>query len=83
MKARLYIHKDDHCIPYRKLCICTGAKPNIVHNHTNIIGIRDIDSIDVLRSKLLLANNIVLVGNGGIALEMINLVRFYMYENII
>jgi len=59
-------------VGYGDLCVCSGARPHkIFPNHRSIIGIRDSDSVDTLRSKLRTARRLALVGNGGIALELV------------
>jgi pyruvate/2-oxoglutarate dehydrogenase complex dihydrolipoamide dehydrogenase (E3) component len=55
-----------------KLCICVGAEPKTLLQHDNIIGIRDIDSVEILTKKLETARNVAIVGNGGIALELVH-----------
>ena len=60
-------------IRYDKVCICTGVKPQLlVRNHPNIIGIRDVSSVHKLTEKLSVAKKVAVVGNGGIALEIIH-----------
>ena len=38
---------DGATFTYDKLCICTGARPRLIFNHPNVIGIRDMDSVSV------------------------------------
>ena len=59
-------------IGYKKLCLCTGAKPHLIDfENENILGIRDVDSVAELQKKLKTAKRIMIVGNGGIALELV------------
>lgn len=58
-------------MPYKKLCICTGGRPNIVAKHPCVIGIRDTESVQQLKKKLTEARRVVVIGNGGIALELV------------
>ena len=59
-------------ISYGDLCVCTGARPHTIFpNHPHILGIRDGDSVNNLRAKLQVARRVALVGNGGIALELV------------
>jgi NADH dehydrogenase FAD-containing subunit len=37
--------------PYDKLCLATGGRPNVLFDHPNVIGIRDIESVDVRIQK--------------------------------
>ena len=56
---------------YKKLCICTGGRPNILAEHPRVIGIRDTESVQQFKSRLSKARRVVIVGNGGIALELV------------
>ena len=59
-------------IHYKKLCISIGGKPSLIKfQNENIIGIRDVDSVAVLQKKLESARRVLIVGNGGIALELV------------
>eukprot|EP01041_Mallomonas_annulata_P014518 gene14518-30908_t len=59
-------------ISYTKLCICTGAIAKTVLNHKNIIGVRDLQSVTDLANRLKKASRIIVLGNGGISLELIH-----------
>jgi NAD(P)H-nitrite reductase large subunit len=60
------------CIYYHKLCLCTGAKPMmIIKDHSDVIAIRDTESVESLRNKLSTARRVIVVGNGGIATELV------------
>lgn len=72
--------KSNLIIKYQFLCLCTGAFPKLIpqaDNYSEIMGIRDTDSVDTLVSKLSKAKRIAVVGNGGIATELI-----YQIKNI-
>ena len=56
---------------YKKLCVCTGGTPNLITTHPCVIGIRDTESVQQLKSKFSQARRVVIVGNGGIALELV------------
>jgi hypothetical protein len=59
-------------VGYHRLCICSGAVPQLIlKDHPRIIGIRDTESLDDLRKRLESQRNIITVGNGGIALELV------------
>lgn len=63
-------------VSYAKLCVCSGARPHTLFpEHENVIGIRDSDSVERLRTRLKTANCVALVGNGGIALELVCALR--------
>ncbi|UYV75549.1 PYROXD1 [Cordylochernes scorpioides] len=49
-----------------------SAKPNLISKHPNIIGLRDMDSISTFQDMLQSAKRFVLIGNGGIAIELVN-----------
>lgn len=58
--------------PYDKLCICTGGTPRLLADqHPHVIGIRDVESVKAFQQKLSAAKRIAVVGNGGIALELV------------
>ncbi|CAM9668108.1 unnamed protein product [Chrysoparadoxa australica] len=59
-------------LPFDKCCIATGARPLLCADHEAVIGIRDNESIKQLNSRLKLAKRIVVLGNGGIALELVH-----------
>ena len=75
----MYYFISEHCVvtengekmSYKKLCICTGGRPNIIAKHPCVIGIRDTESVQQLKSKLSNARRVVIIGNGGIALELV------------
>ncbi|XP_019371174.1 PREDICTED: pyridine nucleotide-disulfide oxidoreductase domain-containing protein 1 isoform X1 [Gavialis gangeticus] len=57
---------------YEKLCLCAGAKPKLIfEGNPYILGIRDTDSAQEFQKHLAKAKRIVVVGNGGIALELV------------
>jgi len=68
--------QDQKEIRYTKLCICSGARPNLVLNSPNVIGIRDLQSVTDMRSRLEEARAVVVLGNGGIALELVDSLDF-------
>lgn len=68
--------EQNHRIKYEFLCICTGARPKIVDqsNATNqryILGIRDTESVCDFEKRIQKSRKIVIVGNGGIASELV------------
>ncbi|XP_054024007.1 pyridine nucleotide-disulfide oxidoreductase domain-containing protein 1 [Dryobates pubescens] len=57
---------------YDKLCLCAGAKPKLIlEGNPYVLGIRDTDSAEAFQKNLAQAERIVVVGNGGIALELV------------
>jgi NAD(P)H-nitrite reductase large subunit len=68
---------DGNSIVYDKLCICSGSVPKLIEQNPNIIGIRDIDSVTDMCDRLSNYSTVAVVGNGGIALEVVNEVIFF------
>jgi pyruvate/2-oxoglutarate dehydrogenase complex dihydrolipoamide dehydrogenase (E3) component len=69
---------DGNKISFRKLIICTGARPNVILRHPSVISVRDSDTVEVLRDRLLhSARRVAILGNGGISLELVHAVRSY------
>lgn len=63
---------DGQEIQYEKLCICTGGRPKLLtQDNPFVLGIRDTDSAQAFQKRLSKAKRIVVVGNGGIALELV------------
>ncbi|XP_076010079.1 pyridine nucleotide-disulfide oxidoreductase domain-containing protein 1 [Genypterus blacodes] len=57
---------------YDKLCICSGGRPKLLtRDNPYVLGIRDTDSAQELQKRLSKAKRIVVIGNGGIALELV------------
>ncbi|EME32490.1 uncharacterized protein Gasu_02650 [Galdieria sulphuraria] len=60
------------CYLYDKLCLCTGAIPkSIAPNNPRVLTLRDTTSLERLCNALRSCNRIAIVGNGGIALELV------------
>ncbi|XP_018603100.2 pyridine nucleotide-disulfide oxidoreductase domain-containing protein 1 [Scleropages formosus] len=63
---------DGGQICYGKLCICTGGRPKLLTGDSPfVLGIRDTDSAKEFQKCLCKAKRIIVVGNGGIALELV------------
>uniref|UniRef100_A0A8D8J5R7 Pyridine nucleotide-disulfide oxidoreductase domain-containing protein 1 n=2 Tax=Culex pipiens TaxID=7175 RepID=A0A8D8J5R7_CULPI len=58
-------------INYRYLCLCTGARPKLIGDNPNVIGIRDTESVQEFQKRVSNATRLVVVGNGGIASELV------------
>ncbi|CAL7943251.1 unnamed protein product [Xylocopa violacea] len=54
------------------LCLCNGARPKLIKEHINILGIRDTESVLQFSQKIKNSRRIVIVGNGGIATEIVH-----------
>lgn len=63
---------DGRIFGYEKLCICSGGRPKLlIQDNPHVLGIRDTDSAQEFQRRLSSAKRIVVVGNGGIALELV------------
>ena len=71
----LYLSNNEVLV-YSKVCICTGATPKLIINHPNVIGIRDLQTVEELMERVMKARKVVVIGNGGIALELIHALDF-------
>ncbi|XP_075066904.1 pyridine nucleotide-disulfide oxidoreductase domain-containing protein 1 isoform X2 [Mixophyes fleayi] len=70
-QQRVIAENGTHYV-YNKLCLSAGARPKvIVEGNPYVLGIRDTDSAQIFQSRLVKARRVVVVGNGGIALELV------------
>lgn len=73
------VTKNGTNIKYQYLCLCMGAEPKLIPQSEqfpeHIIGIRDTDSVETFIKKLQHCKKIVVVGNGGIASEIVYKIR--------
>ena len=76
-KSREVITNSKMRFSYERLCLCHGARPKLVAPVMKydvsqyILGIRDTESVSTFQGKLQHAKRICIIGNGGIATEMI------------
>ncbi|CAG9533696.1 unnamed protein product [Cercopithifilaria johnstoni] len=63
---------NDQRIMYDKLCIATGGRPKINFQHALSISIRDTETVDRLRIRIKDAKRVLVIGNGGIATEIVH-----------
>lgn len=73
-KKNIILTESGQTIEYKYLCICTGGVPNIIpqaFNNSKVLGIRDTDSVEHFRERLKQSKRILIVGNGGIASELV------------
>ncbi|KOC70524.1 Pyridine nucleotide-disulfide oxidoreductase domain-containing protein 1 [Habropoda laboriosa] len=60
-------------INYKMLCLCNGARPKLIAEHNNfVLGIRDTESVLQFSNKIKNSKRIIIVGNGGIATEIVH-----------
>lgn len=65
--------RDGRIIEYKILCLCNGARPKLIAQDSEfVIGIRDTESVLQFSEKVKHAKRIVVVGNGGIATEIVH-----------
>ncbi|KAM3926685.1 pyridine nucleotide-disulfide oxidoreductase domain-containing protein 1 isoform 2-T2 [Leptodactylus fuscus] len=70
--AQTLITEDGTRYHYEQLCLCAGARPRlIVEGNPYVLGIRDTDSAWTFQQHLTRARRVLVVGNGGIALELV------------
>ncbi|NXA16101.1 PYRD1 protein, partial [Sapayoa aenigma] len=68
------VTKDGKVYIYEKLCLCAGVKPKLIFEgnpYVYVLGIRDTDSAQAFQKNLAQAERIIVIGNGGIALELV------------
>ncbi|XP_064455102.1 pyridine nucleotide-disulfide oxidoreductase domain-containing protein 1-like [Ornithodoros turicata] len=59
-------------LKYEYLCLCIGARPQLLStDNPFVLGIRDTETVKVLQERLRKSRRIVVVGNGGIAIELV------------
>lgn len=65
--------KSGRTLKYKKLCLCSGASPKLIPCESkHIIGIRDTESVKDFQKRIVTSSKIVVVGNGGIATEIVH-----------
>lgn len=69
--------KDGRYVEFDACCIATGARPTIpeslsAHFGDLVLTVRDTDSVARLKEKVADAKNVLVIGNGGIALELVH-----------
>ncbi|XP_050432996.1 pyridine nucleotide-disulfide oxidoreductase domain-containing protein 1 [Adelges cooleyi] len=65
------VYTNNVKINYQKLCLCTGATPKLLDDKDYIIALRDTHSVEYFQTILGQASQIVIVGNGGIATDLV------------
>lgn len=66
------IYPQNNCkIKYKKLCLCTGATPKLLDDKDCVVGLRDTHSVEYFQSVLGKASRVLIVGNGGIATDLV------------
>jgi pyruvate/2-oxoglutarate dehydrogenase complex dihydrolipoamide dehydrogenase (E3) component len=67
------VTKSGRVFSYKKLCLCHGARPNLIDSaNPHVLGIRDTESVVHFQERLQGSDRIVVLGNGGIASEIVH-----------
>ncbi|KAK0428043.1 hypothetical protein QR680_010564 [Steinernema hermaphroditum] len=69
-EKRLKLDNGDELL-YSKLCICTGASAKKSFESEHVLTLRDTETIEALKKKLETARRVLILGNGGIATELV------------
>ncbi|KAL5280616.1 PYROXD1 family protein [Megaselia abdita] len=71
-EEKMVLTKSGKKIFYSFLCLCTGAQPKLIQQgNPFIFGIRDTESVLDFQEKVKSSRRLVIVGNGGIASEIV------------
>lgn len=63
-------------VAYGRLCVCSGARPKpILAGHPLVLTVRDTESVRTLQARVAGARRVLVVGNGGIATELVHELR--------
>lgn len=61
---------------YGRVCVCSGARPKpTLTEHPVVLTLRDTESVRALQARVAGARRVLVVGNGGIATELVHEVR--------
>lgn len=77
-KSKLATTDGGVVIQYEVVCICTGGIPRLISDSNKskrILGIRDTESVKEFQDRLKSGRRMVIVGNGGIASEIVHATR--------
>lgn len=72
---RVYL-KSGRVVSYGMICLCMGARPQLIlEDNPLVMGIRDTETVQMLQSRLAGARLVAVIGNGGIATELVHELR--------
>lgn len=79
---------DGHQIRYKFMCLCTGGRPKIIDQVSEegkqfVLGIRDTESVVEFQKRIRNSSRVAIVGNGGIASELVHELKNIEVEWII
>lgn len=68
--------KSGQTVSYQMICLCMGARPQLAFKDSPLVlGIRDTETVQTLQGRLAGARLIAVIGNGGIATELVHEVQ--------
>lgn len=71
-EKKLIFTSSGRCYSYQQLCICTGGSPKLLaEKGPHAVWLRDTESAQQFQTRIKDARRIMIVGNGGIATEMV------------
>ncbi|XP_034235707.1 pyridine nucleotide-disulfide oxidoreductase domain-containing protein 1 [Thrips palmi] len=63
-------------VSFGRVCVCAGARPKpTLTDHPLVLTLRDTESVRTLQARVAGARRVLVVGNGGIATELVHEVR--------
>ena len=71
-EAQTVVLDEGRQLRYGRLSLCTGARPKVELRHPLVLGLRDTESVVELQARLVTARRVVVLGNGGIATELVH-----------
>eukprot|EP01026_Neomeris_dumetosa_P019331 TRINITY_DN17796_c0_g2_i5.p1 TRINITY_DN17796_c0_g2~~TRINITY_DN17796_c0_g2_i5.p1 ORF type:complete len:506 (+),score=83.99 TRINITY_DN17796_c0_g2_i5:87-1604(+) len=71
VENKTVVLQDGSSVAYDKLCLATGARPKLLSDNENVMTVRDTESVEMLAQRLQGTKRAIVVGNGGIALEVL------------
>lgn len=74
-QGKAVLLSDGRQVPYDKLAVCSGARPRPAADSPHVHMLRDVESVQQLAARLSKAFRVMVVGNGGIALELVSALR--------
>nr|XP_054932854.1 pyridine nucleotide-disulfide oxidoreductase domain-containing protein 1-like isoform X2 [Dermacentor andersoni] len=71
--ARATLLKSGRVVSYGMICLCMGARPQLISkDNPLVLGIRDTETVRMLQNRLGGARLVAVIGNGGIATELVH-----------
>ncbi|XP_065287601.1 pyridine nucleotide-disulfide oxidoreductase domain-containing protein 1 isoform X1 [Dermacentor albipictus] len=70
---RATLLKSGRVVSYGMICLCMGARPQLISkDNPLVLGIRDTETVRMLQNRLGGARLVAVIGNGGIATELVH-----------